>query len=847
MNAADLFGIGGTWTRAWKTDITSPSPATVVADAPLSAGAVTVNSAENDAAAISAIRERLRTAGTSLRDALAQFTRETRPVYTTYAGTVAAAEAIVQGMSAGIDDAEMSYQVLAATDAVNTTVSTARTSSAALGLDVTTPNAKSTIASTAEMNTTVTTSYGSGSLTFRRGGSTSSSVGSLSGTYTGTGVAANATSLTFEITRGDTIGGLLGLGEGNIDFRVKDQAGTVLFTYSGALGTNEAVYLGDDIGLTLRFSAGQLTEQHTATTTVTKTPTTVSTTAAFNASAALRPQFDGGRVVTAGSFSINGTTIAVNASDSISSVLSRINASAAGVTAAASGDKITLTTNSYSEAPIVLANDTSGFLNATKLLNATSTAGNVRDDQQTFSTSTQFSGVATGSFRVNGVTISVNSSTDSLATVLARVNASSARVTATYDSVTDRVTFTPNREGDTLTLADDTSGLLSALHIAEGTAASEVDIDAAFNTSPGFDLGLAVTAGSFTINGVSIAVAETDSISTVLARITASAAGVTASYDEDSGAVRLTATQYGTDPITTGGDTSGFLAATKLYSSTVHTTNPELVSALNTPVKLIAEYNGVKSGTLTINGHDIEIDPRHTSVVSLVESINALEGVGAWVNTQNGEIQIWSEEADGALTLADTSRLLDALGIATGTYATASEDSPARTLQTGTTTVTNAANVADEAARALTAINDVVAELQKGRSEDAGFNRDVEETLASAVDLLRIAGVRGVSVAGEDSALSLALSRDGLIGALETLRADADLARGLAGLADTLDAGFAAAAGWDGRAGGVWQTIELEETSRAQLANNQAQLSLLLSGEPKAAVDGKAAVKAYGG
>ena len=41
--------------------------------------------------------------------------------------------------------------------------------------------------------------------------------------------------------------------------------------------------------------------------------------------------------------------------------------------------------------------------------------GNIRDDQQVLAKTTQFAGVASGSFSINGVAIAVNKDTDSLA------------------------------------------------------------------------------------------------------------------------------------------------------------------------------------------------------------------------------------------------------------------------------------------------------------------------------------------------------------------------------------------------------------------------------------------------
>jgi hypothetical protein len=64
---------------------------------------------------------------------------------------------------------------------------------------------------------------------------------------------------------------------------------------------------------------------------------------------------------------------------------------------------------------------------------------------------------------------------------------------------------------------------------------------------------------------------------------------------------------------------------------------------------------------------------------------------------------------------------------------------------------------------------------------------------------------------------------------------------------NVLEGGVAAAAGWDASAGAAAQTVRLEETSRAQLTADQTQLSLLMGEPARPAVDGKTAVKAYGG
>ena len=105
---------------------------------------------------------------------------------------------------------------------------------------------------------------------------------------------------------------------------------------------------------------------------------------------ALRRLFENFQVVTAGSFTLNGTAISVAANDTIDAVVARINASVSGVTAIVSADRVILTTKANSEDPITLAGDTSGFFAATKLASATTTAGNIRDDRQVLSKTSQF-------------------------------------------------------------------------------------------------------------------------------------------------------------------------------------------------------------------------------------------------------------------------------------------------------------------------------------------------------------------------------------------------------------------------------------------------------------------------
>jgi flagellar hook-associated protein 2 len=94
-------------------------------------------------------------------------------------------------------------------------------------------------------------------------------------------------------------------------------------------------------------------------------------------------------------------------------------------------------------------------------------------------------GSGNGSFTINGVAINYNIGTDSLGTVLSRINNSTAGVTASYDANDDRIVLTNNSTGDTGITAADTSGnLLSALGVGTGTLVAGVNAQFSVNDGP---------------------------------------------------------------------------------------------------------------------------------------------------------------------------------------------------------------------------------------------------------------------------------------------------------------------------------------------------------------------------
>lgn len=238
--------------------------------------------------------------------------------------------------------------------------------------------------------------------------------------------------------------------------------------------------------------------------------------------------------VTAGNFSINGQKVTVATTDTLQSVFDAIASATGGdVTASydATTDKITLTSASNSEISLGAANDTSNFLRALKLgnngtgtISSSSSLGTLKASATLASAGlrgaiTNVDGSGNGTFTINGTSISYNVNTDSLSSVIKRINQSGAGVTASYDSINDRMVLANNTTGDTgIAVSETGAGLLSALGLGSGSTFVRGQ-DAAYKLNDGptiysasntFDAashgitGLTVTADSATTQTITV-------------------------------------------------------------------------------------------------------------------------------------------------------------------------------------------------------------------------------------------------------------------------------------------------------------------------------------------------------
>ncbi len=321
----------------------------------------------------------------------------------------------------------------------------------------------------------------------------------------------------------------------------------------------------------------------------------------------------------------------------------------------------------------------------------------------------------------------------------------------------DTLVFTPTVAGATLALESDSSGLLTAAGISTGAVGLRVNPDASFNASgvggPLFDPGLSVRAGQFTVNGVAIDVAADDSVSSVLAKITASSAGVTASFDSETQTVRLVSTTGSEAPALVG-DTSGFLAAVKLDADVTRSTGQQTVSAFDVALGSLPEYAGVRAGSIVVNGREIAVDPAATTVRGLVAAIGDAPGVRATLDQQTGRLRIVSTRPDESISLSDSSGVLATLGIITGTYAATPAETRTVTTQVGSRTVSNADKVAPQVEQAVSAFNSVLSGLQ-----DSSDRAAVAAVLERALTGVANAGIQGLTLGAGGGRLALTLDR----------------------------------------------------------------------------------------
>ncbi|HLP75566.1 MAG TPA: flagellar filament capping protein FliD, partial [Candidatus Paceibacterota bacterium] len=190
-------------------------------------------------------------------------------------------------------------------------------------------------------------------------------------------------------------------------------------------------------------------------------------------------------------------------------------------------DKIRL--NSTGEIVLGSATDTSNFLQAARLSNS-GVAGSISSGlplgsiqlsgmlgSANFATAVSDGGSGAGEFKINGVSISYNASTDSVNNIITRINNSSAGVTASYDTVNDRFLLTSKATGDIgIAMQDVTGNFLAATGLTAGTLTHGKDLIYTVNGGdPLTSHSNTITEASSGIAGLSVTALKENSSATV--------------------------------------------------------------------------------------------------------------------------------------------------------------------------------------------------------------------------------------------------------------------------------------------------------------------------------------------
>jgi len=247
-----------------------------------------------------------------------------------------------------------------------------------------------------------------------------------------------------------------------------------------------------------------------------------------------------GTSLTAGEFTVNGARVTVDLTDSLEALFNRISTATGGSvtgTYNATTDRIELN----SASPIVLGSttDTANFLGVTRLANngtgsissgsalGTATPGSTLAGARLSTAITAVDGSGNGSFAINGVNIAYNLNTDTLNSVVSRINAASAGVTAAFDVANDRFTLTNSTTGDLgIGVSEAAGGLLGALGLTGGsTLARGSNAEFTVNGGPTLtSMSNTLTADAHGISGLTLTPAGTGGTQVVtIAADTASA------------------------------------------------------------------------------------------------------------------------------------------------------------------------------------------------------------------------------------------------------------------------------------------------------------------------------------
>ena len=338
--------------------------------------------------------------------------------------------------------------------------------------------------------------------------------------------------------------------------------------------------------------------------------------------------------ISAGTITVDGKQITIDPTvDTLKDVFDRIDAATTNNIKGsydATTDTITLKRLGGGGASLVVgsATDTSNFLSVARLSNngtnelvSASSLGSVTPantlSSANFQTAVSDGGSGTGEFKINGVSIAFNASSDSVQNLMDRINASAAGVNMSYDRVNDQFTLTNKVTGNLGVAVEDVTGnFLAAAGLASGSTFIAGN-DALYTINGGSVLNShsnTLTEETTGIEGLSIALLKTGTSTISLASDTSAIKGAIKNFIEDYNRAQSTIdslTSSSTDSAgkvtrsTLAGDTDANEIASKLRAISYNQATG-LTSTLNSLAKIGIDTTG-DSDQLTL-GDETALD-----------------------------------------------------------------------------------------------------------------------------------------------------------------------------------------------------------------------------------------------
>ena len=338
--------------------------------------------------------------------------------------------------------------------------------------------------------------------------------------------------------------------------------------------------------------------------------------------------------ISAGTITVDGKQITIDPTvDTLKDIFDRIDAATTSNIKGsydATTDTITLKRLGGGGASLVVgsATDTSNFLSVARLSNngtnelvSASSLGSVTPanalSSANFQTAISDGGAGTGEFKINGVSIAFNASSDSVQNLMDRINASAAGVNMSYDRVNDQFTLTNKVTGNLGVAVEDVTGnFLAAAGLASGSTFIAGN-DALYTINGGSVLNShsnTLTEETTGIEGLSIALLKTGTSTISLASDTSAIKGAIKNFIEDYNRAQSTIdslTSSSTDSAgkvtrsTLAGDTDANEIASKLRAISYNQATG-LTGTLNSLAKIGIETTG-DSDQLTL-GDETALD-----------------------------------------------------------------------------------------------------------------------------------------------------------------------------------------------------------------------------------------------